>query len=190
MIRPLAFALILLPTVVLAAPGHDHGPKAASPTSGPTVVLAAIIKPYLKVRQSLVQDDLPEAIKWAGMLYRAAQTHKLPKLAEAAMRFKDARLPAARAAFRDVSDIVIAAVEAFPPARASMKIYDCAQAPGQWLQIGSMPTNPYQGGELRQCGEEIPASEAIKAAAAAAMEQPPAKDEAHDHGDGSGRHAH
>lgn len=190
MIRTLfALAALLAPPAASAAPGHHHGPQEEQILTGPAAVLSDVLKPYFEVRQALLRDDLPEARKWAGMLMRSAKAHKQSELAQAAFAFKDATLPSARRAFLAVSALVIAAVEAFPPARATLKVFDCEAAPGRWLQVGSMPTNPYHSGELRTCGVEVPVSAAV-AAAAAAQAAPASKPASHDHGDGKGPHAH
>ncbi|MGK0360757.1 MAG: hypothetical protein ACI9U2_003071 [Bradymonadia bacterium] len=188
------FVLLSTTSIAFAAPGHDHDAKAAVDPNDPAIVLAKLVKPYLKVRQALVEDDLPEARKWAGMLMLAAKKNHQPELATAAFKFKDADLVAARLAFRGVSALVIAAMEAYPPARVSMAVYDCDKAPGRWLQIGSVPTNPYQGGALRGCGTEIPPTAAMMMAAAAAPAAPASDDhdvpDDHEHGKGKGKHTH
>lgn len=118
---------------------------------------AGLLDPYLRVQVALAADTIEGVTQEAGAIAQAATGLGQPaaKLADAASKLEGAGdLKAARSAFGDVSDALLAYAEATgatPP--ADVKTVVCAMAHKPWLQKGDTVTNPYYGSEMLRCGE-------------------------------------
>jgi|JI10StandDraft_1071094.scaffolds.fasta_scaffold34549_2 hypothetical protein len=155
--------------------GHSHGDDH---THGPAQALGALMPPYLRIQRALASDALADIPKAAAALAKAAHKHHMPELAALAEKLKGTALAEDRAAFRPISDGVAVAVLAHAPARKAYQVFDCAAAPGLWVQQGKEPKNPYQDGDLRTCGVAV---EGPAAAPASAPDAPASAPASHPH---------
>lgn len=141
-----AIVLIVFAATVLVA-----GPVFASDA------MKAIVGSYLELHASLASDKL-DAVKPAARAIgeqaarMGATGESIAKAAKAVDQAAD--LKAARAAFGDLSDAVIAAGNAegwkdIPDVRVAY----CPMAKESWLQKESEIRNPYYGKSMLTCGE-------------------------------------
>ena len=154
--------------------GHDHDKghgKGEGHGHDETQALGAILPPYLRIQRALTTGNLTDIPKAAAALAKAAHTYHLAELAPLAEALKGASLADDRAAFRVLSESVVVEVLEHAAARKAYQVFDCAAAPGRWVQEGKVPKNPYQDGDLRSCGvaveapPEAPASAPVSAPA-------------------------
>lgn len=141
--------------------GHGHGHAKGEDHHGPGQAIGAILPTYLRIQKALATDTLTDIPKAAEALAKAARTHHIDELAGLAEKLKGASLVDDRAAFRPISEGVVVAVLNHPPARKAFRVFDCAAAPGRWVQVRKEPQNPFQDGNLRTCGTPV---EAVAAA--------------------------
>jgi len=116
---------------------------------------ASVVKPYLLLQTSLAGDSLDGVPAAAGGLARAAQS--LGAGAEAIVRGAEAiaqadDLTAARAAFGELSDAVLAYVSTTGAELGSLHVAYCPMADRSWLQEGGEIRNPYYGSSMLTCG--------------------------------------
>ena len=137
--------------IVFAATVSVAGPVFASDA------MKAIVGSYLELHASLASDKL-DGVKPAAraIAEQAARMGAAGELIAKAAKTVDqaADIKAARAAFGDVSDAVIAAGNAegwkdVPDVRVAY----CPMAKESWLQKESEIRNPYYGKSMLTCGE-------------------------------------
>lgn len=117
----------------------------------------AIVASYLEIQTALAADKTEGVAKAAkaigaqaaGLGDKGAAIAKAAKAVEGA-----ADLKAARAAFGDLSDAVIAAGkdEGWKDT-PDVKVAYCSMARKSWLQKGETIRNPYYGSSMLTCGE-------------------------------------
>ena len=139
-----ALSAVALVVAVLA-------PIRAAAADLPTAVLA----PYLQLQTALAADSLPEAQAAAKTLEE--QAGRLgPALTIAGVAAGKvagaADIKAARAAFGDLSDAMLA-LAGGETGGTDVRIAYCPMAKKSWLQKGTEIANPYYGSEMLRCGE-------------------------------------
>jgi len=120
--------------------------------------LLTMLDPYFRIQSSL-SDDKTDGMKAdAAAIASAARTMgdsgaPIAKAADALAGAAD--LAAARTAFSQLSDAVIALSEA-TKAEAGTGVHAmfCPMAKKQWLQKGDKVSNPYYGKAMLTCGEK------------------------------------
>jgi len=80
---------------------------------------------------------------------------------------------AARAAFSDASEVLVALAAADPRLAATWRVFECAMAPGfkRWVQREPEPVNPYLGKEMSACVSPIEWKQAPASPAADATDR-------------------
>jgi hypothetical protein len=118
---------------------------------------APMLDPYLRMHMALAADKMDAVKADAGALAKAAGNAGQParKVVETAQKLERAGdLKAARAAFGEVSDALVAYAKAtgatLPP---GVKLAFCTMDNKPWLQKGETIQNPYYGSEMSSCGE-------------------------------------
>lgn len=190
-------ALLALATGPAAAgPGHEHGHGHghAHPDPGAKTLqaLGAVLPPYETVRAALAKGDAAAAAAAAPALAKAARAHDLGAVADHADKIAGADLQAARAAFAALSAPLAETVLGHTAARKAFRVFDCAAAPGRWIQRGGQPVNPYHDGEQRQCAERVEAGHhphGEKKGHDHAEKDHPHAEKGHPHGDKAHPHA-
>jgi hypothetical protein len=140
--RTLVVGLVLLGTVAL---------RAGDP-------LLTMLDPYFRIQSSL-SDDKTDGVKAdAAAIADAARAmgDSGTPIAKAAVALEGAPdLAAARTAFSELSDAVIALSESTKAEAVdgSHAMY-CPMAKKQWLQKGNKVSNPYYGKAMLTCGEK------------------------------------
>jgi hypothetical protein len=118
---------------------------------------ASLVDPYVRVQAALAADKTDSLKQDAVDLATAAGTLGAPaaRLADAARQLERAAdLKAARAAFGEVSDALVAYAKATGSTNpAGVKTAYCPMANKPWLQKGEKIQNPYYGTEMLECGE-------------------------------------
>jgi HPt (histidine-containing phosphotransfer) domain-containing protein len=118
---------------------------------------ASLLDPYVRMQVALAADKTDSLKQDAVDLATAAATLGAPaaKLANAARQLERAAdLKAARAAFGEVSNALVAYAKATGSTNpAGVKTAFCPMANKSWLQKGETIQNPYYGTEMLECGE-------------------------------------
>lgn len=146
-------------------PERDPTEELAQPRKNVQAVLSA----YETLRGQLARDEIPPALKTAATLERAAKASvpKAPKklrapleqLASSAQRLTQISKddPAAvRRAFGNVSQALVALLNAEPALREGRHIFECPMAQGykKWVQTSEQISNPYMGMRMPGCGSQ------------------------------------
>ena len=117
--------------------------------------LKQVVGSYLEIQAALAADKLdgvaPAARRIATDAAALAGGDAIVKAARVVESAADVK--AARAAFGDLSDAVIAAAKEDPAAMADVKVAYCPMAKKSWLQKGDKISNPYYGSSMLTCGE-------------------------------------
>ncbi len=131
---------------------------AASPASRAPLPagLEAVVAKYLLIQNALAQDtrtgvkeaarELAQAAAAGGGMFDA----KFVATAETLAQTSD--LKAARAAFRPLSDALIAVTAAKGGGNSGRVEVFCPMAKASWIQVGEAIRNPYYGREMLECG--------------------------------------
>ena len=140
--RTLVVGLVLLATVAL---------RAGDP-------LLTMLDPYFRIQSSL-SDDKTDGVKTDAAAIAAvakAMGDSGAPIVKAAVALEGAAdLAAARAAFSQLSDAVIALSESTKAeAVEGMQAMYCPMTKKQWLQKGNKVSNPYYGKAMLTCGEK------------------------------------
>lgn len=188
-----------------AAAAEEPAPQAAAepmpaPAPAPETDAAAALSAYETVREALAQDDLKAAAKAASTLEAVSTSAaagadgddkaQLEAVAKAAAQLAATPAeddPAMRKAFGDVSQAVVAMLEADPALRDGLHLFECPMAPGyrKWVQPDEMLENPYMGTKMSSCGST---ADWHASSGATAPHDHGEGGHAHDHGEGD--HAH
>ncbi len=125
------------------------------------------LRSYEALRALLADDRIEPAAGPAGELAAAAAgaaqkapanlREPLEKLGQRAVQLKEASkgdAAAARKAFGDVSQALVALLRAEPALRQGLNVFECPMAQGykQWVQPGDKLENPYMGKSMLDCG--------------------------------------
>ena len=117
----------------------------------------SIVKSYLEIHSALVSDKT-DGVKAAAAAI-GAQAERMGAKGEAMAKAaktveQSADLKAARQAFADLSDAVIAAARAESWADVpDANVAYCGMAKHYWIQNGEQIRNPYYGSRMLTCGE-------------------------------------
>jgi hypothetical protein len=138
----------LLVMLAVAVPGVAH---AGDP-------LLTMLDPYFRIQTSL-SDDKTDGVKAdAAAIANAARAmgDSGAPIAKAAVALEGAAdLAAARTAFGQLSDAVIALSESTKSQPVDgMQAMFCPMVNKQWLQKGNKVSNPYYGKAMLTCGEK------------------------------------
>lgn len=127
----------------------------------------SVVDAYEEVHGHLVADHLSDALRAASELVRAAtslqnaqrgnlkeQAAELASAARKMAREPASKAPAIRAAFGEVSRILIALVKGHPQVTNGLHIFECPMAKGfkKWVQRDPKLANPYMGRSMPRCG--------------------------------------
>lgn len=118
--------------------------------------LKAVVGPYLEIQAALAADRTEGISAAASKISVQAAAMGAPgeAIAKAAKAVEGAAdLEAARTAFGELSDAVIAATKGDPSAAADLKVAYCPMAKKSWLQKDDKIRNPYYGSSMLGCGE-------------------------------------
>jgi hypothetical protein len=144
---------------------------APNPSTLPVETGAGIdeaIAAYDVVRGALAEDrgdvkmpatKLADAARLAAESAPDSVRQPLEELSSAARRLaglETTDLGAARKAFGDVSQALIAVLSAEPSLQHGRHLYECPMAKGykKWVQVSEGVSNPYMGTDMLQCGTE------------------------------------
>jgi hypothetical protein len=146
--KHLMMAAVMVGVVLAGAPALAQAPPAAQ----------GVVAAYLEIQAALAKDTLDGVPAAAERI--VAQAPKLGAAGEpvgmaATAVAKAEDLEAARAAFKPLSDAVIAVVRADPSAH-EVKLAYCPMAGASWLQKEETIRNPYYGSSMLICGEFRP----------------------------------
>lgn len=159
------------PGVGPASHGNQHAPEpaATSPTTAATAPwhqqVDQTVLAYLPIASALgaVQKqgapvDVTALVQAAAALRDQSQPHEIlaKNVVDTTQAMDKRPLSQQREAFTQVSDAVVALVEASPPSQKvadRLLVYYCPMAKGQWLQASAPPANPYYATEMKQCAE-------------------------------------
>jgi hypothetical protein len=151
--------------------GNKHAPEpaATSPTTAATAPwhqqVDQTVLAYLSIASTLgaaqKQDapvDVTALVQTAAALRDQSQPHRIlaKNVVDTTQAMDKRPLARQREAFTQVSDAVVALVEASPPSEKvadKLQVYYCPMAKGQWLQASAPPANPYYSTEMKQCAE-------------------------------------
>ena len=122
-----------------------------------------MVQHYAEMARILSQDSTEGLAADAKVLAQALtpEGRKEPMMAAkalATLQRKDLDIKEARAAFKDLSNELIPALEAHYPQDAGeteWAVYHCEMAPGSWVQSEGKAHNPYYGSEMLRCGKKV-----------------------------------
>lgn len=149
-----------------APEGETKKGAAAAKAANVAPEIAAVLDGYERVRAALAQDDLAKLPSLANDLQGAAssasedasaalRTHlRVAASATKAMSAAGADAAAARKAFGEVSQAVVALLEADPKLAEGRHLFECPMASGykKWVQTNDEISNPYMGKAMPKCG--------------------------------------
>ena len=158
-----AFALMFLLLATLAAPALAAAPSVAGTVGS---VQADPLISYEAIRLALVNDS-PETARSAARELATASTGDAALVSASAAIAEAPDIAAARAAFGELSRLLIARLGAVHPA-PKVVVYHCPMFVGfaWWVQPKAGIANPYMGQSMPTCGEEKSIKAGVKAAAA------------------------
>jgi hypothetical protein len=149
-----SFALIMLAVASLGI--VTKAPAADTPALMPPV--KSVYDHYLKIQAQLAQDSLKGVDEHADAIAKAVQGDTMKMLpssvADQADKLAKAKdLPAAREAFKPLSNSLIKYLaDHKTPKGQYYKVY-CPMADANWLQAEKKIQNPYLGKAMLDCGE-------------------------------------
>ena len=133
----------------------------AQPPAGPPESTKAIVTSYLEIQTALAADRFEDVKGPARTLAAAAVAagKEAAAIAKAATAVQGATdIKAARQAFGDLSDAVIARVQAdgSKDVVGDLRLAYCPMVKRSWLQRGEQIRNPHYGAQMLTCGEFKP----------------------------------
>ncbi len=113
---------------------------------------------YIKVQRALAQDSIEGIGSTAKAMAETIRSDSLkrlsPKVAEQAEALAQAKdLDAARAAFKPLSDSLIAYIKTQKLSPGAYYVAYCPMAKASWLQTDKIIMNPYMGKAMIHCGQ-------------------------------------
>lgn len=143
-------------------PGHEaHDTKAAATTTAklPQPV-ASVFTGYIQIQTALAGDSLEGVAASAQAIAKTVKEDKASTFsatigAQAEAIAKAADLPAARAAFKSLSESLIQFASKDATLPGLYRQVHCPMAKASWLQAGSTVSNPYMGKAMARCGEFV-----------------------------------
>jgi len=137
-------ALISLPLAAANADEPKSAPESHEAHTG------HMLEAYIAITQALFADDLDAAKKAASEM---AEHDKDSELAKGAAKIAAAQdLPAARAAFKDLSAVAIKVAKTSKPELHVMHCPMVKGGGGDWLSADAKVNNPYFGAQMPHCG--------------------------------------
>ncbi len=130
----------------------------------PSTLPEQLLEQYYSIQKSLASDSINSitvsAAQIAGISRKAAATEPQAKvqllaLAAAATKIQAADLKSARGGFGELSDTLIAFLQATGAKRNPPYQFFCPMVKKNWLQPGKETRNPYYGSAMLTCGELI-----------------------------------
>jgi hypothetical protein len=128
-------------------------------------VTGQLLDQYYTIQKSLASDSMngvAAAVSEMAKLSKHASATQQPgkselvALSETAAKFNSSDIKAARTAFGDLSDKLIAFVKASNSSKNPPYQYYCSMAKKNWLQPDKGTRNPYFGSSMPTCGELVP----------------------------------
>lgn len=133
-------------------------------SASPAATIDQLLGQYLLIHKSLASDSTngvaAAAARIAKISGQSANVEpqakaQLSALADAASKFPTADLKSARNGFGDLSDRMIAYLQAVQAKRNPPYQYYCSMVKKHWLQPDSGTRNPYYGSSMLTCGELV-----------------------------------
>ena len=130
----------------------------------PSTLPEQLLGHYYSIQKSLASDSIngvsASAAQMAGISRKAVATEphtkaQLLALADAATKFQAADLKSARGGFGELSDRLIAFLQATGAKRNPPYQFFCPMVKKNWLQPDKETRNPYYGSAMLKCGELI-----------------------------------
>ena len=130
----------------------------------PSTLPEQLLEQYYSIQKSLASDSINSiavsAAQIAGISRKAAASEPQAKvqllaLADAATKFQTADLKSARGGFGELSDRLIAFLQAAGAKRNPPYQFFCPMVKKNWLQRDKETRNPYYGSAMLTCGELI-----------------------------------
>jgi hypothetical protein len=122
--------------------------------------VASVFDAYAAIQVSLANDSLDGVAAKAQAISTAVKTDSAKTFSasisqQAGALAQAADLPAARDAFKSLSDSLIAYRVNNQSLAATYRQVHCSMANADWLQTGSVVSNPYLGKAMAQCGQFV-----------------------------------
>ncbi|MCG3147718.1 MAG: hypothetical protein PCFJNLEI_01159 [Verrucomicrobiae bacterium] len=139
-----------------AEPGHDHSAQSKPGNTPPTD--RQVYGHYLLIQNALAGDTLKGVPEAAATVAKLSRESKLPAgIADAADKVSKASdIEAARAAFKELSDALIAHRKTNKALAEQFYVVHCSMAfndkGADWLQATKTVSNPYFGASMLRCG--------------------------------------
>jgi len=140
--------------------------------AGPSSTLPEqLLENYYSIQKSLASDSIAgvsaSATQMADLSRRAVATGpqargQLMALANAAAKLRATDLRSARNGFGDLSDGLIAYLQATQAKRNPPYQFYCPMVKKNWLQPDKEIRNPYYGSSMLKCGELVQSSQSAK----------------------------
>jgi membrane fusion protein, copper/silver efflux system len=130
----------------------------------PSTLPEQLLEHYYSIQKSLASDSINGVAAAAAQLAKigrqAAGAEPQAKatllaLADAATKFQAADLKSARGGFGELSDRMIAFLQAAGAKRNPPYQFYCSMVKKNWMQPDKATRNPYYGSEMLTCGELI-----------------------------------
>jgi hypothetical protein len=130
----------------------------------PSTLPEQLLEQYYSIQKSLASDSTSGVAAAAAQLAKIGRQAagaepqakaKLLALADAATKFQAADLKSARGGFGELSDRLIAFLQATGAKRNPPYQFFCPMVKKNWLQPGKETRNPYYGSAMLTCGELI-----------------------------------
>lgn len=147
-----------------AATGHEGHGATQTPAKKPaprqvfTQPVQSVFDNYIRVQSTLANDSvegIPTAAAAISKAVRGDSMKKLPAtLAEQADALGKAKdLASARAAYKTLSDSLLAYLQTQKVPAGSYYVAYCPMAKASWIQSQKVVVNPYMGKSMIHCGK-------------------------------------
>jgi hypothetical protein len=136
----------------------------------PPILAEQLLGHYYIIQKSLASDSIEgvsaSAAKMADISRRAAATEphakaQLTALANAAAKLRATDLKSARNGFGELSDGLLAYLQATQAKRNPPYQFYCSMVKKNWLQPAKETRNPYYGSSMLKCGELIQSGQSV-----------------------------
>jgi len=140
------------------------------PAAPPATSAEQVLDPYFIILKSLASDTISGVAaakqQLAKISHQAAGVEpqartQLIAIADAATKLQTSNLKSARDSFGELSDRLIAYLQAPGSKRNPPYQFFCSMAKKSWLQPGKEVRNPYYGSSMLTCGELVQSEQSI-----------------------------
>ena len=122
--------------------------------------VATVFDGYVRIQTALAKDSLEGVAENAQSISKtvkddSSNTFSVTVARQSEALAKATDLPAARTAFKSLSDSLIEYTSMNPQVAGSYRQVHCSMANASWLQTDSVVNNPYTGKSMARCGEFV-----------------------------------